>query len=934
MSKAAEVMGNDVITFDTELELFEQIKSMAAVVEEDIPEDSDLFKYRVHFDQAYQFFKTVYKQNQKLLQRAQEQNTLIVSSAARTNTIVKLVQSDASEINKYKQEYEEVTATLKKLQESESRSREILRHLSQTVTRLSEQVSRGEAFSFGDENTVGAVGQDVSNLQRERDKGDKTIAEMSAEIAQHKDAINHNREAITKLTESAASFDQKISECQAKLDSLSNDNESTRHDISIVRPIVTANKKKADSNKEQSREISARITEKKGLSYDTSKKLIEVNGAMKAMRYTLTQKEKHLDKVMRKNERLNQTCDDVDAGIARGDSDGAKLREEKKQMETEMLGNIEQLEKLNDELDGLDAARREGRAMYKQRKDQTFAMRHQEAIKLNERSRTIRKIHAVTHEHATLKTRLHNEKLATEDLRALGRDLTRHKKATKRVMQREKIALRGLEQDIEMKRKDIAQIRAKENLALDEKSIYDQKQVEDTKWLDELRSKDVRQVALTEELRNERNTSKRKWETLQKEDNKQRKLYQDLREEKKELEQRLRRAEEEVAEKHFKYIDILQRNMALEESIEYLEQLVVNANHSISGLAAQEQLLKRVLHEAASDKMLQAKEFDSAMCSRNAIGSILGQRKSLIEKLRGEIVVLKMHIEKRRTQYNEKCAEIAKLNQEATVLVNKNMELERIKWRWGFKEHEGRRLAAMYAQEMEKNVALIHEINCPRNVHRWQMYSATDPAYTRNIEYLSKIYAKIDQAHRDFVEVQKEKAAIEAELKEKQTGLMTHMASGESTFVANMNKYKEVLAEKDREMSRMKKQIDENREKILDMQTKIGKLKGRVTERKSACSQLRGRNIASRNQMRPTTVLFMTEPQTPRVIGGGFVQRIRDSEQTDDDSELLVSTSQMSTPNRGQTATPGQRTGGKIKRPQTAVAKRRPTTPLVYHAIP
>ena len=373
--------------------------------------------------------------------------------------------------------------------------------------------------------------------------------------------------------------------------------------------------------------------------------------------------------------------------------------------------------------------------------------------------------------------------------------------------------------------------------------------------------------------------------------------------------------------------------MALEQQVEHLEQLVLHTNHSACSLMAEEQVLKLVLHQAAADKMVQAKEFDAAIASRNAIAGTLGRRRATSEELRGEILVLKMHIEKRRNQYKEKCEEIAKLNQEASALVQKNMELERIKWRWGFREHEGRRLDNIYIQEMDRNAALVHEINCPRNVHRWQMYSATDPAYTRNIVYLSKMYAKIDQAHREFMALEKQKAELQQQLTAKKTELMTRLGSEESTFIANMNKYRQVLAEKDREMARIKKEIDEHRTKIIEVQAQVGKLKGRVTERKSACSQLRGRNIHSRNQRRPASILFMTEPQTPRVIGGGFVQRTSESSRTDD-SEMLVSTSNMSSTNRGQTATPGQRAGSKIKRPQTAInTKRRPTTAFV-HAVP
>ena len=104
MAKPSPSPGKDTVTFDTELELFEQIKSLAETVRSEIPEDSDLFRYRNHFDQAYHFFEKLYSMNQSLLETLQEKNASLVSATAKTATIYRAVQSDADTIEKYKKE--------------------------------------------------------------------------------------------------------------------------------------------------------------------------------------------------------------------------------------------------------------------------------------------------------------------------------------------------------------------------------------------------------------------------------------------------------------------------------------------------------------------------------------------------------------------------------------------------------------------------------------------------------------------------------------------------------------------------------------------------------------------------------------------------------------------------------------------------------------
>ena len=922
MAKPSPSPGKDTVTFDTELELFEQIKSLAETVRSEIPEDSDLFRYRNHFDQAYHFFEKLYSMNQSLLETLQEKNASLVSATAKTATIYRAVQSDADTIEKYKKEYENVTQRLKILQDSEERSREVLRKLNDTVTTLSEQVQRGEAFSYGEENSFGSITQDVDNLTQERDRGTRTIEEVTNEIEKYREASNRDKEAISKLASSAELLNQKIAECQVQLESLEAENEATREELAEVRPVVSANRKKFERNKELSKELTGRVRQMKVTSYDTGKQLVAATSTMKAMRATVAQKEKTLDRLTERTERLNGHCDRIEDSMTEAETERKNLHDEGVAIDKSMETSVVQLEKLDDEITELEKARAAGRADYKGRMDEALRLRREHVKQAHERARIARTINAAAKDQEKLQMGLREELQETEQARQIRKELSRAKKTQKRAMQGQKEMLRTLEQDIQQQRTDTSKVHAKRLMTLDGKRVMDEKNVDDNKWLRTLQEKDKRQVALSEGLRDERNISKRKYEACMKEQHDLKNDVSDLSQESKELRQRIRSTEVDIAEKHFKLVEIILKNMDLENNVEQLEQLLVNANRSICGLMAEEQLLKTVLNEAASDKTKQTKEYDSAVAARSAIAGALGERKAAIEDLRGQILVLKMHVDKRRSDYKEKCEEIARLNTEATALIQRNMELEQLKQRKTYKEIESQKLSESLLHESVKNSALIHEINCPRNVHRWKMYSATDETYTRNIQYLSQLYGKLHQAHCELTSLQEEKASLQDQLKAKR-GTLEPVDDG--SFEALLSTYRKDISQKEKIIEELKTQADDYRDQSSKLQEAADKLRGCVSTRRRVTSQLRSRNISSRGQQRQP-LLFMTEPTT-RVIGGGFVQK--PGKQVSDLEELFGHSSSPKTNRRHYTRvpTPISPQNGRSRRPQTALVIKR--TPLV-----
>jgi flagellar biosynthesis chaperone FliJ len=287
---------------------------------------------------------------------------------------------------------------------------------------------------------------------------------------------------------------------------------------------------------------------------------------------------------------------------------------------------------------------------------------------------------------------------------------------------------------------------------------------------------------------------------------------------------------------------------------------------------------------------------------------------------------LENNIEKGYRTYREKCEEIEQMNADVMVHIERNAHLKHLRERMVFMDHESKRLEVLCTRETQKHVAMTDECTQPRNVHRWQLYGAIDPVYSRSIQYLSKIYSRINEAQGELVELTKERDDLLAQCGKKQKEYMPTVAPETNAVAGYIERYKSDIAAKDKAIEGLASQVSAKREEIMEMQEQIDKLRGRVTNRKSACSQLRQRNLSSKSEKR-RAYLFMTEPAESISVGGGFIQRVPEEVRMTNETErmkiLTPDTLSAPTSNRRQKNQPISRGARTILRPLTVVGMRK-----------
>jgi hypothetical protein len=646
--------------------------------------------------------------------------------------------------------------------------------------------------------------------------------------------------------------------------------------------------------------------------------MIDIQVQVRTHHFNLGQKTKQLNKALRRNISLGEARDRLEAEIARADSLFAQLTEASRGAGAAVAGSKSALETAGEEFDEIERAKHLVRKAAKKQRDVEVDLKRRRIRQDNERSRLVRRIQAGSHTHKIVLTRQQQEKNVTTAVEGMNVDLEHEIRAEKSEMQSEKMKLRGCEREIEQKHVELSRVVAQRILAIDDRQNDLDKLAEGTERLAEFLKKKAQQSELAEDFRTERNALKHKYEGALREEVS---LLNNLRDAtllRDELLEKRRQKELQITDQHFRWREAEQQIFLLEAGVEELSPVVGDANQSIAALQGEAQWLKQILSEAGSDRLLQAKEFDAARDAQKAVTGILVERRTTIDVLKDRIKILEMNIDQGLKDYAAKSTELKTLNREAMIAIEKNTDLKRKLEKLQFAQQERRRLFNLISRETEKATALTNEATVPRNVHRWDMAAAIDPGYARGCHYLSRLYGRIDAAHRTLLEIGKERDALRMEFEEKSKLRIPRVESQPKSYPQYIESYKADVATKEEQIGEMAHEIATLRGRIVDVQDRIDRLRGKVNDRRSACSQLRGRNMASKEAKRELA-LFMTEPLDAIPLGGGFLLKFGPEPTREADTDVS-STRKLREPRKTATETP------RMLRPKAAIPKRRPQT--------
>jgi chromosome segregation ATPase len=929
----ADPLAKFPVTFESESGLFDEIKVLAARVNATYPDDIRYIPVKNRFDEVLSAFMACCRKNQTLLGKIQELNVQAMVNTVKTTAVVKAIREDGETIERYRKQYEEATSVLQRLSTAEARARHLVSKLSTSVSAFSVQVARGEAFSFGESESIASILQDVTNLRRERDKAAEDINAVASKIQRTRDNLGRLNQFITGCKEMAQSFEAQIAELQTRYDLIHTETEEARAGIGTARPLVEANTMKIEENKENAKLLSQRISEGKAKNYDLGKQLFELTGQMRTHHYNLGQKTKLHNKTARSNQAIADAIDKLEMDISRASGECEHVSGILRDLDLEIAQSRASLDSTGEDFAALERLKQTVRSTAKEKRDIAHGLVQVELRQENEGSRMKRQIQKRQRDREGVLVKLGAEKRMTVTVAAHGVDVSMDIRAEKKGLQGDKLKIRNCEKEVEAKHVELTKVLAQTGLVEDDKRSNMEKREEDAVTLAEITRKNEQQTDLIENGRKERNMLKRRYEAALRDQVELRNNVHDLFLRIEELKEQKRKKELAIVDYHFRCQECRTHIAMLEGGVAELGSVVMDANHSISALTGEYQVLSHILGDAAGDRLLQAKEFEAARDARKALSGVLVQRRATVEDLKNTIQTTRMDLHKGSIEYGEKVQLVAERKVQMDALVRRHIELKEKRERLEFYQHEQRRMFGLYVQETEKSSALMYESIVPRNVHRWQMVMAIDPNHAIGLQYMSRIYARIDVAHRTLVSLVSEKEQLKKAIEEQNRRVsVPRVENNAKSMPSYIESYKADLNAKDEALAKLGEELDLVRNAIADVEYNIDLLRGKVNNRRTVVSVLRGRNLASREAKRQE-MLYMTEPEGEIPLGGGFVKRL--SGEPERQSDIGVTTLQLSVM-RAQTpqlAAPGQtpraaKSGKKILRPQTVQIRRRARTPL------
>ena len=171
-----------LISFDTEGEIYEEVRILAQQVSDEIPDDSPYYSLKVAFNKDLNLYQIAYQKNQLLLEKCDQFSAQVVQAASKISSILRAAKEDDEKLKKFKQEHEEVFGVISALHSRELESKKIISQLRSTVNDLASKVNQGDVFSNGDGESAIQTRNDVDKLKEELDDGNQTINEINAQI--------------------------------------------------------------------------------------------------------------------------------------------------------------------------------------------------------------------------------------------------------------------------------------------------------------------------------------------------------------------------------------------------------------------------------------------------------------------------------------------------------------------------------------------------------------------------------------------------------------------------------------------------------------------------------------------------------------------------------------------------------------------------------
>jgi len=870
------------ISFETEGDLLEDIKASFSQIQELTEQYPSCKRYLAGINDMFSFFQTTYEKNVKLLEKCQELNTSIVINASKIQMIMNSTHSTADSIANLKAEYDEAAKIVQFVHTSETKSKIILSNLRKSLQILTEQVRKGEAFSFGENQSLFEVSQDVKNLRKETSDSAFLLQSLTNQYENLVLSVSTIRKDYELLNEEYKRISKAYELSLNQHNELEKQNDDTGSTVISIKPQVKAQQEQISQLSKQKAELTNQMNHRRNSQNDNILSLNSIREENRIRNEKNTKRQNHLNGLKKSGIARIARIDQIKDQIALALNQKNDLLKE-----SDMIK--QQLNSLQQEYDA-DLAKGKELATVKQslRKEiKDLRTRITEAI--FEESNQENEMHMVsrqiTSEISDLNDLKSTELKAKHSLSEEKGNISSIKEetfSTKGNIQQFKDKITSLFHEIDEKRSLVFKIGANSQICLDVNKINNEENIKLEAELSNLQKKVQQQIQLTNQVRDERKEFKTEIrakeamiEDLQRANN-------DLKIEIEKCTKKNNKRIKSTVNSHFQCRLVNDEIATLKENIQMCQSGILASERAISRLLADIQTLNFIISESQNDSMHQMKERNLLEKSIEMLKDQIHEKELNTSSLRYDIQTELASLKNSSEMFNTKKTEINKLISTIESLKTHSESLSSSLKSMKQSESLMQKAYGEIIVEKHKYTTLLHEFAVPRNVHRWRLIEAVDPGYVKNIKFRSVLLGKLDQVHCKIIELQEQKAEIQKSIEQIVNAKVSDEIS-KAQVEHHISVYQSNIGKIEEQIRYIEDQIREQYAPLHDIQNEKGILKLKLTSTRGSVSSLKSEAFEKRKRSQ-SNLMFITEVSAPISFGGGFsfpkAQPTRNSENT------------------------------------------------------
>ena len=871
--------GKQQISFESEGVIMEEAKASFSSLIDILKKDETYAKYQFHITKMFDFFKEEYEKNMKLLSYAQEMNAQIVLTASKINVIRNSTFADAESLSNLKKEFDEATNMVQSVHKSEIRAKKILADLRNQIQILTNRVSNGEAFSFGTDQSIFEVSNEVKNLKDETNKAKKECQQIQDQIQEEKKGLELCTSKNTILASEETKITKTISQIDKRHQSLDQENQETSQTILEMKPVIDDMQKKIEDIQKQKEMKQQNIQKIKASTVEVNGQFNAAKDEARARHDKIQKRQSKLHEILKISAHKTTTKENLKEKIKNvGDEiqtlNGKLAEENKKVLENNKLIEIE-IQKS----DEIQKQRLVVRQKIKELRPiiidalQKISSGESESAVANRQLSTLKsQITSIKQEdseyvHQANEIKNTNVTLKSETL------------AVKNQMQQQKDKIIGIFSEIDNMRTQTYKMQA--NLL----AVQDSNKVlvtENEKLMKEhatLLKKTEQQEELSETLREERNNYARLYKSKEEENANLQQSINELDIQINDYIHENKRLFKGTIDSHFNTRSTNDEIEGLEEEIKQMTSQIHKVERVTSHLQAENHTLSFIIDEAAMDHIMLKKERHTLENNLSTLNENLRKKNIEKDEIRSQIQSQIKLISSCQYQYNEKIKELEALHNELETHSKATEALEKKAEAVNNLIYQKQRISNSLVVENRKYVVLMHELAIMRNVHRWQVIEAVDPYYVRQIRYRMQLSNKLGKAFQELEKLEKERDELKetiAKMSEKHNQALTREQAQQY-----IDRYKQDIKQKEAEMAEMEIEIKKSLNPMKQGAKDITVMRTKVNQRRESASSIKN-EIYQSMRSQSSDCWFITEGSTlgtcfdqtyqapPQMAGGGF----------------------------------------------------------------